>query len=100
VRVAYLCPHRVERVDCHTATGDHITMVLNRVEGTLRFFRDNVDQGIAFREGLRNRRLVPALVVGSSSGGKTTKVTIDSTLKWVPAQVREGLSQSAPQLFV
>ena len=54
-------------------------MVLNRVEGTAKFYREDVDQGFAFREGLLGRRLVPALVMGSSSGGKVTKVTILST---------------------
>jgi hypothetical protein len=73
-------------------------MVLNRVDGTVRFYRDDVDQGVAFRESFAGRRLVPALVMGSSSGGKVTKVTILSTTASVPASVRS--IRAPPRLFV
>ena len=73
-------------------------MVLNRVEGTAKFYREDVDQGFAFREGLLGRRLVPALVMGSSSGGKVTKVTILSTMLSVPPELRD--IRVAPRLFV
>ena len=65
-------------------------MVLNRVEGTVTFYREDVDQGVAFRTGLTGRRLVPALVMGSSSGGKVTKVTILSHATAAPVQAREA----------
>jgi hypothetical protein len=80
------------------STGDRISMVLNRVDGTVRFYRDDVDQGVAFRESFAGRRLVPALVMGSSSGGKVTKVTILSTTASVPASVRS--IRAPPRLFV
>ncbi len=73
-------------------------MVLNRIEGSLKFYRDDVDQGVAFREGLLGRRLVPALVMGSSSGGKVTKVTITSTSIAIPPDLRD--MRAAPRLFV
>lgn len=79
-------------------TGDRISMVLNRVEGTVRFYRDDADQGVAFRESFVGRRLVPALVMGSSSGGKVTKVTILSTTASVPPSVHS--IRAAPRLFV
>jgi hypothetical protein len=79
-------------------TGDRVSMVLNRVEGTVKFYRDDVDQGYAFRETFTGRRLVPALVMGSSSGGKVSKVTILSTHASVPVDVRA--IRVPPQLFV
>ncbi len=78
--------------------GDRVTLVLNRVEGSLRFFRGEVDQGVAFKDGLVGRRLVPALVMGSTNGGKTTTVTICSSMDAVPAAVRSV--RAAPRLMV
>jgi hypothetical protein len=73
-------------------------MVLNRIEGSVKFYRGDVDQGYAFQEGLVGRRLVPALVMGSSSGGKITKVTIISTSAAVPSDLANN--RPAPRLFV
>ncbi len=80
------------------APGDRISMVLNRIDGTVKFYRDDVDQGCAFQENLLGRRLVPAIVMGSSSGGKVTKVTITSTLMNLPPDVRN--MRATPRLLV
>ena len=45
-------------------------------EGTVRFWKNGVDLGVAFT-GLdkRNLNLVPAICIGSNSGGKPAEVT-------------------------
>lgn len=73
-------------------------MVFNRVEGSLKFYKNNEDQGVAFSEGLKGKRLMPSVVMGSSNGGKVTTVTLSSSLDMLPPSAREG--QVAPRLFV
>ena len=81
-----------------TPAGDRVCMVYNRVEGTVRFYKNNEDQGMAFSEGLKGKRLMPAVVMGSSNGGKVTTVTLSSSLDVVPPEARPV--DAAPRLFV
>lgn len=80
-------------------TGDVICMVLDRREGTVRFYKNNEDQGVAF-EGLSERRLAPALVMGSSVGGKTTKVTLMSSRDLLPPAVLRLSKKERPTLLM
>jgi hypothetical protein len=61
--------------------GDVIGCEADMAEGTIRFWKNGVHLGVAFA-GLENRglTLVPAICIGSNSGGKTAEVTlVDAT---------------------
>ena len=73
-------------------------MVFNRVDGSLKFYKNGEDQGFAFTDGLKGKRLMPSVVMGSSNGGKVTTVTINSSLDVIPPELRD--TQAAPRLFV
>jgi Kip1 ubiquitination-promoting complex protein 1 len=68
-------------------TGDVIGCEADMNEGVVRFWRNGVNLGVAFT-GLAGRGycLVPAICIGSNSGGKTSGVTlVEFAQEWVPA---------------
>ena len=66
-------------------SGDVIGCEADLTEGTIRFWKNGVHLGVAFT-GLENRglTLVPAICIGSNSGGKTAEVTF---VEWMEVVV-------------
>lgn len=50
-------------------TGDVITVMLDMDGGFLRFVKNGIDEGIAFRTGIKGRTIMPAVCLG---GAKTS----------------------------
>ncbi len=57
-------------------TGDVITCDADLSKGVVRFYRNGMDQGVAFDAGIMGRRMLPVVCLGSNNGGKLTKVEL------------------------
>ena len=57
-------------------TGDVITCDADLTRGHVRFYRNGMDQGIAFDAGIMGRRMLPVVCLGSNNGGKLTRVEL------------------------
>lgn len=57
-------------------TGDIVTCDADLEKGTIRFYRNGIDQGIAFDAGIQGESLFPVVCLGSNQGGRLTKVQL------------------------
>jgi len=57
-------------------TGDVITCDADLSRGVVRFYRNGMDQGVAFDAGIMGRRMLPVVCLGSNNGGKLTRVEL------------------------
>lgn len=57
-------------------TGDIIQVETDMDNGTIRFYRNGVDQGVAFDSGIKGEKLFPVVCLGSNKGGKLTRVQL------------------------
>ena len=62
-------------------TGDVIGVELDCEEGTLRFHKNGVDQGVAFATGLKGLTLVPAVCLGGVRSSKSSKPSSSHSLQ-------------------
>ena len=78
--------------------GDKVGVELDCDEGTLRFHKNGVDQGIAFATGLKGVPLVPAVCLGGTRSRKSapsTSVAGNHTLCLVPTTLGIAEYQAA-----
>lgn len=63
---------------CLVLLGDEITCMVDVDNGIIRFYKNGVDQGIAYENesGIRGQNIVPAVCLGSNEGGKPVTLSL------------------------
>ena len=77
-------------------TGDIIMCDADVSRGTVRFYRNGMDQGIAFDVGIKGRKLLPVVCLGSNNGGKLTRVELQNPVPMTFDSMRSHTRMQVP----
>lgn len=60
------------------ASGDEVTCMVDVDNGIVRFYKNGIDQGIAYENesAIRGKTIVPAVCLGSNEGGKPVTISL------------------------